>query len=165
MYQGSVHLSAFTATGQRVFDVGITNGHGAPVTTAVIYRDGTWWTATGVTVAAGAQPAPSSCGPGVELQGGPGNGWPAFIRHQLSCGEYTVVGRQQVDGVDAIKLSGDRGLETLWVDPATYLPVRTIMGPPQGRSQADFQWIAPTPANLAQLSVKVPAGFTRVPAP
>ena len=32
-------------------------------------------------------------------------------------------------------------------------------------SRTDFRWLPPTPANLAQLKVTVPAGFTQVPPP
>jgi hypothetical protein len=66
-----------------------------------------------------------------------------------------------VDGVDAIKMTGSAGQLTLWVNPTTYLPVRFTVGPLQN----DFQWLRPTPANLALLRVPVPAGFRQVPPP
>jgi len=50
---------------------------------------------------------------------------------------------------------------TLWVNPATYLPVR----PKLGGLQTDFQWLSPTPAGLALLNMPVPAGFHQVPPP
>jgi hypothetical protein len=50
---------------------------------------------------------------------------------------------------------------TLWVNPATYLPVRMTIGP----VNASFEWLAPTPANLAPLHLTVPAGFRQVPPP
>ena len=55
-----------------------------------------------------------------------------------------------------------------WVDPATYLPVRdvtTISPPATGRVTTitdDFRWLPPTPANLADLDVRIPPGFTQV---
>jgi hypothetical protein len=33
----------------------------------------------------------------------------------------------------------------------------------QGPLQVDFQWLPPTPANLAWLGLRVPAGFKQVP--
>ena len=167
MYHGTVKVSAFTATGQRIFTDGSTMGQAGPASTVVMYRNGTWWTWTAAaTPARAAQgPAPSSCGPDVLLQPGPGNGWPAFIRHQLSCGEYALDGRQRVDGIDAIKITGNKGLDTLWVSPATYLPVRAIFTFGPKPTQTDFSWLAPTPANLALLHVSVPAGFRQVPPP
>lgn len=60
-YQGAWKFPAFTASGQRVFHEGITRGNGSSTTTAVIYRNHTWWTATGSGGPAGNRPAPSSC--------------------------------------------------------------------------------------------------------
>jgi hypothetical protein len=37
------------------------------------------------------------------------------------------------------------------------------MALPQQRTE--FQWLSPTPANLAHLKVAAPAGFKHVPAP
>jgi hypothetical protein len=162
-YQGSMKAAAFTATGQHVFDEGITAGDGTQATTAVIYTSQTWWTASGGGGSDGNGPAPSSCVPGgtIALNGGTGNGWPAFIRSQLACGAYTVAGHQVVDGVDAIEITGNSGHIKLWVSPADYLPVRMTMG----AGQTDFQWLPATPANLALLRVPVPAGFTQVSPP
>jgi hypothetical protein len=161
-YQGMMSLSAFSATGQPVFTRGISPGHGEQTTVVVIYRDATWWRAAGGGVPARSGLAPPRCGPDVTI--GPG-GWPAFIREELSCGEYTADGRQRVDGMDAIKITGDKGLDTLWVNPATYLPARAIFTFGRLRTQTDFRWLPPTPANLARLSVRVPAGFRQVPPP
>jgi hypothetical protein len=56
---------------------------------------------------------------------------------------------------------------TLWVNATTFLPVRvTVSGwliP--GRTTTDFGWLKPTPANLAMLRVKVPAGLHEVQLP
>jgi hypothetical protein len=161
-YQGMMSISAFSATGQRVFASRITSGHGKPATVVVIYRNATWWRARGGAAAARNARAPSSCGPDVTI--GPG-GWPAFIREELSCGEYATAGRQRVDGMDAIKITGNKGLDTLWVNPATYLPARAIFTFGALRAQTDFRWLPPTPANLARLSVPVPPGFRQVPPP
>ena len=158
IYHGSIELSSFTASGQRVFDWVIAPGRG---TTAVIYGNGTWWTAPGSSPA-GAGPAPGCIqGREIALGGGAGNGWPAFIRSQLACGAYTVAGRQVVNGIDTIKITGTSSPFTFWVNPANYLPVRAVLG----QRQTDFRWLAPTPANLARLKVTVPAGFKQVPAP
>jgi hypothetical protein len=159
IYHGSARFSSFTASGQRVFDWEITPAHG---TTAVIYGNDTWWTAPPAGSQGGSGPGPGCIqGHEIALGGGAGNGWPAFIRSQLACGAYTVAGRQVIDGVNTIKITGASGGFTFWVDPATYLPVQAIFG----QRQTDFHWLPPTPANLAQLKVTVPAGFKHVPAP
>jgi hypothetical protein len=58
------------------------------------------------------------------------------------------------------------------VNPATYLPVRTVgtltLIPSRHQAwteQTDYRWLKPTPASLAQLTVRVPVGFTKVGAP
>ena len=128
----------------------------------MIYGNDTWWTAPPPGGQGGTGPGPGCIrGDEIALGGGAGNGWPAFIRSQLACGAYTVAGRQVIDGMDTIKITGASGRFTFWVDPATYLPVQANLG----QRQTDFRWLPATPANLAQLKVTVPAGFRHVPAP
>lgn len=158
-YRDTDRFSAFTATGQRILDVRTAPAPGGGgVTVAVVYRGATWWRA-----ATGPPPMPARCGgPNVIIGHG---GWPTFIRHQLGCGGYMTAGRQRVDGVNAIKITGGKGLAVLWVDPATYLPVRALLAIGDQRPQTDFRWLSITPASLAQLRVPVPVGFRRVPPP
>lgn len=160
-YRGLQKYSAYSPSGQHVFDVGASLANGSATVTAVIYRDRTWWTAT----EPASKPAAPGCAPNgtVQLSVGPGNGWPAFIRSQLACGSYTVVGRQELAGIDAIKITAGQppAQLTLFVDPATYLPVQLSLGP----LRMSFQWLAATPANLALLKVAVPAGFQQVAPP
>jgi len=157
-YRGTDKISAFTASGRPVFDERLTTAGGGPAE-AVIYGKATWWraapTGTQATV-------PPTCGKGVDLGAG---GWPAFIRFELSCGAYLMHGRERVDGVDALKLTGNRGLVALWIDPKTYLPVRAVFDLGQRPVQTDFRWLPPTPANLAHLSLQVPPGFRQVHPP
>ncbi len=92
-------------------------------------------------------------------------------------GTRPIAGHQRVDGVNALKLvavdATARTPDTIWVNPATYLPVRwlqtmSFVAAPGGRawtSRTDYQWLKPTRASLAQLKVRIPVGFTRVPAP
>ena len=156
-YGGTENYSADSPSGQHVFDMGISVANSSASQTTVIYRDRTWWTAT---TAASEPGSPRCTQNSIEVTRGPGNGWPAFIRSQLSCGAYTVVGHQVVGGIDAIKIAGHSQL-TLFVNPATYLPVELTIGP----LQMHFQWLSPTPANLAQLKEPVPVGFRQVPPP
>lgn len=158
IYHDTIRLVSYTASGQQVFDWGIAPAGG---TTAVIYGNDTWWTAPGASQG-GAGPAPGCIQGGeIALGGGAGNGWPGFIRSQLACGAYTVAGRQVVDGIDTIKITGTSSPFTFWVNPVNYLPVRANLG----HRQTDFRWLPASPANLARLKVTVPAGFKQVPAP
>jgi hypothetical protein len=162
-YRGTTKFSAFSADGQHVFDLGLSTAHRTVSATAVFYHNHTWWTsAPGLKLPAGFG-GPPGCVRGqlIVVRGGQGNGWPAFIRSQLACGAYTVVGRQLVGGVNAIKITGASGAFTFWVNPATYLPVQMTL--PQQRTE--FQWLSPTQASLAQLKVTVPAGFRQLPPP
>ena len=156
-YRNDMTASAFTASGRPVFAAQVTpTGHGA-TTVAVNYTDSTWWRAA-ITLKPGFKiPPQPRCAPDASPAAG---GWPAFIRGELSCGVYRTDGRQRVDGVDAIRLTGSRGL-VLWINPATYLPVRQA----DGGQRTDFRWLRATPASLARLRVTVPAGFRAVAPP
>jgi len=175
-YHRTARFSGFTSVGRPVFDWQ-TTGSGAPGFTAVNYRSKTWWRAslsamprlvkpaTGHGGQNGAdQPASVRCARNA-LIAGPDTGWPTRIRDGLKCGAYMLDGRQRIDGINAVKLSMLGGAGTLWVDPATYLPVRDAIDLGGVQEQTDFRWLPPTRANLAQLQVKIPAGFTRVPPP
>jgi hypothetical protein len=50
------------------------------------------------------------------------------------------------------------------VNATTYLPFR-FTAKASGTFQMNLRWLPPTAANLAQLNVPVPAGFTQVPPP
>ena len=162
-YQGTSSYAAYSASGQRVFGAELTHTNGGMTETAVIYSNGTWWTAP-VHVR---KAASVGClqGGGVYLRPGPGGGWPGFIRSQLACGAYTVAGHQRINGIDAIKLTGgttnSMTSTTLLVNASTYLPIEVTTGP----MHSTFQWLPATPANLAHLQVTVPAGYQQVQAP
>jgi hypothetical protein len=159
-YQNRSAMTALDAAGQPVAaEQSTASGRYGVATLAVIDRDRTWWRATLTLKPRARTPAQPSCiSPGV-LPGS--ESWPSVIRQELSCGAYTENGRQRVDGIDAIKLTGSNGV-VLWIDPKTYLPVRQA-GP--GARVTDFRWYRATSARLANLKVTVPAGFRRVPPP
>jgi hypothetical protein len=141
-------LSGYGADGRHLYDLRTLITKSSVQASTVIYCNRTWWAGTR---------------PGAYSRGGSGLDWPAQIRSSLSAGIYRVAGHQLVDGVKTIKLTEGPTLPslTLWVSPVTYLPVRIISGP----VQTDFQWLPPTPANLALLGLRAPAGFRQVPPP
>lgn len=94
----------------------------------------------------------------------------AALRTAVSGGTLAVAGQQRMDGIDAIKLTSlpdSRLVETIWVSPATYLPVQVAAGPAPGHSgptqTADISWLPPTTQYQARLTVTIPAGFRQVP--
>jgi len=91
------------------------------------------------------------------------------LRAAVSCLNLRAAGRQRVDGVEAIELTGrdSKISATIWVSPGTYLPVRVVIRPAPGRpapwQEADITWLPPTAQNRARLTVPIPAGFRQVP--
>jgi len=160
-HQSTTRISAYTKSGQPVFSAELTHRKSGATETAVMYGNSTWWTAP-VQTHKPAGPVGCVQGGAVYLRPGPGGGWPGFIRSQLACGAYTVVGHPVIGGINAIKLTGSTaGSITLWVDPTTYRPIQMTAG----WVHSAFQWLPATPANLAQLQVSVPAGFQQVQPP
>jgi len=153
--------------------------------TAVSYRTQTWAHEPG----SAAAPVPDSRGcervaatlPLLLQPGLPGTGFSASslpetvateLRSAISCGALIIaVGRQRVDGIEAIKLTSRQDSpipETIWVSADTYLPVRVVARsadkPGAPWETADINWLPPTAQNLAKLTVPIPAGFRQVPA-
>ena len=162
-YQRVSKESAYSAAGYRVFDLRFAPAGGTLTSTGVIYHSRTWWRGAIGPVPVQGGPAPTQCGPGIRLGTG---GWPTFIRYELSCGEFTKGGQRRIGGIEAIQLTGNGGRETIWVNPRTYLPVRTVFAAPEGpQLQTDFGWFTPTQARLAHLRLPVPPGFRQVAPP
>jgi hypothetical protein len=168
----------YSSTGQPVVEEG-----GASATyTLVNYLTRTWASQRGV--AGQTEPAPrqTGCvlaggalsplfGPAAKLSAGSASASVVQLLHAaISCGTLTEDGRQRVDGIEAIELTssfGSRISETIWVNPATYLPVRVVIrsaaDSPVTQRTADISWLKPTAQNQAALTVSIPAGFRQVP--
>jgi hypothetical protein len=111
----------------------------------------------------------------------PGSATPhlrAVILKALSCRLFALAGHQRIGGADAIKLimKPQPGLpirELLWLDPATYLPLRASVAfqGSHGRVSLlvqDYRWLPPTAANLAALHAAIrhatiPSRFRMLP--
>lgn len=116
----------------------------------------------------------------LEAPGDADTNWPSLIVRTLACGGYRMTGYAQIGGVQTITITGSRTLEvgpgrsghvtitdTLFVNPATYLPVRITQssaGPGLRGSptSAGIQWLRPTAANRARASVTVPCGYQQI---
>jgi hypothetical protein len=118
--------------------------------------------------------------------------WRTFIKTMLACGAGSVTGHVRIDGVETTEISGSvttslskgyartvnekaaRVRYTLWVNATTYLPVREFgsteayggsAGTTVSSGVTDVQWLPPTPANVAQTMVTIPAGYQQVSSP
>jgi hypothetical protein len=180
-YGGQWRAVTYSAAGYVRYDEGFST---ASVYTVVSYLTGTWARRDGLGRPARLAPGLRGCGPVVAAlpllfqPGLPGGGLSASspatvakdLRTAISCGTLAAAGRQRVDGIEAIKLTSSPDsmiAETIWVSPGTYLPVRVVVRPAPGTpgpwQTADITWLQPTAANLAKLTVPIPAGFRRVP--
>jgi hypothetical protein len=158
-YGSTQETTGFSAAGQRLLSAGITSSADGEVTTVVVdYRDRTWWQDSS---AAPAGQMRSGCAAQTAIST---RDWPSFLRAELRCGQFRMAGQQRVDGITAIEVIQPQGPVTLWVNPATYLPVRLVTGGQQP-IQADFRWLTAASAGPAQLAMPVPAGFREVQAP
>ena len=166
----------------------VTTGHTVK-TVVVDYRNRTWW--HGPVGRIVGRPSPNGCSSMLGWAGPlpPVASCPAQlekeIRQAVASGRLKVSGHQRVDGVNAIRLTGElhaqlveqghptvKGTvhETLWVGYRSYLPVRFRANAvfTHLRSQwyqEDFRWLAPTRANLALLRLTIPRGFRHVQQP
>jgi hypothetical protein len=142
-------------------------GRGRPVFTVVNYSTRTW-DRRSFQLGAARSPAAKGC----TAEPSPFD-YRAFLRWGLLCSHLLrIAGTTKVDGVPAIKIvnvvlrAGPRFSWAFWVNPRTYLPVRTLLDtertfPAVDRidEQTDYLWLPPTSTNLAKLDVRIPAGF------
>jgi hypothetical protein len=170
-YRGELRLAYSSATGQLLGELGSAqtrerNGLRAFATTAVSYPTRTWGRrlVSGAPVLLGVRGCkqvtvlfPPTFMTGLQA-------WVSALRRLVSCGDFRLAGRQRVHGVDALELvkSGSTGpAEAIWVDAATYLPLRVTLSTSSIQTRVDISWLRPTAANLEQLHPTIPAGFRR----
>jgi hypothetical protein len=183
-YRGRTRTQGFTSGGQLAIDVGPStvtrpSGPQPPLGTIAVDPNARKWFHP-LRLPDNFRTGPLTCNQGVDwLAAGilPPAQLSALIRKALSCHLFRAAGRQRVDGINAVRLIATPRLARqihgeardlgpgvkLWVNPHTYLPVRLTLGPQGGT--ADFDWLAPTGANLARLRVRVPAGLHEVQLP
>lgn len=90
---------------------------------------------------------------------------PEEIQKAIADGRIKVVGPgEQINGTQTVRLdiAADKlGATEMWVDAATYLPMRWRWVQ-DGATPFDVTWLPPTPENLARLKTQIPDGFTRI---
>ena len=96
----------------------------------------------------------------------------AAIRAEIANGQFTVIGRTELHGQQAIELKINVPpnneapphvtAEQMWVNATSYLPMREYVRWSDGQQSVfDYVYLPPTPANLAKLRPTIPAGYTR----
>jgi hypothetical protein len=96
----------------------------------------------------------------------------AGIRAEIANGQFTVIGRTELQGQQAIELAINVPpdnetpthvtAERLWVNGTTYLPMRGYTRWSDGRQSVfDYVFLPPTAERLAELRPAIPAGYTR----
>jgi hypothetical protein len=155
------------AAGSPVLGYLMTSTSDQTVTITINYGNRTWSTTS---YPWGYETPPNTPGPLPQTTAQAADG----LRAAINAGSMTDLGPAEVDGQRAIHLvqgSANTGEIDMWVDPATYLPIRTIETAP-GESvtsaraiQDDYKWLPDTAANLSLLTPAgaIPAGFTQVP--
>jgi hypothetical protein len=157
---------SFSATGRPTYETSEVVAHGRDIVVWVDYIDRTW--------VRNVFPSDRPADPCRQLFQGLGQGininYRASIDKALRCGTYVLAGHQRVDGQPTLKIAssaiaGSPGTgTTVWVNSATYLPVRVTVAILGHQIQAnDISWLPPTPANLAHLAPpRIPAGFGQI---
>lgn len=161
-------IEFLTQTGQPTADNVTTFTRTTSTSVHVNYQNKTWSRSVGAGYVAPAAHFTCAEASAVENFGNPSL-MAAFLRTKVSCGDLKADGTATVNGVKTIKLSltgvKNGASATYYVNPQTYLPARftVVFGPGKPATQEDFQWLAPTAANLAKLDLPAaPQGFTRV---
>ena len=90
----------------------------------------------------------------------------ADLARQIAQGQWRIVGHTRLRGQQAVKLaetpSGHfQRPDVLWVSTTTYLPLRMVWGPATSYEIWNWDYLAPSKANLAQLRVPIPSGYPR----
>jgi hypothetical protein len=89
------------------------------------------------------------------------------LRETIATGDFSAARKTELNGQTVLELTShykDAGKESeqiVWVDPATYLPVQTLSDGGGIKTQVDYGFLPPTPANMAELKATIPPGFTR----
>lgn len=89
------------------------------------------------------------------------------LRESIATGDFTAARKTELNGQTVLELTahyndaGQESEQTVWIDPATYLPVRTLSDGGGVKTQVDYGFLPPAPANMAELKATIPPGFTR----
>jgi outer membrane lipoprotein-sorting protein len=89
------------------------------------------------------------------------------LRDTIRTGDFSAARKTELNGQTVLELTahdpydGTENEQTVWLDPATYLPVQTLSDDGAVKITVDYGFLPPTPANMAKLKATIPPGFTR----
>jgi hypothetical protein len=92
---------------------------------------------------------------------------PAVLAQEVAQGQWRVEQRTMLDGRQVLVLSETAAGHIfllpflLWVDAQTYLPLKYVSGGSSALTSGIFDYLPPTPANLALFKVPIPRGYPR----
>jgi len=184
-YRGNATEALDDINSQPLWEQGSAYVDGKPVSAEVDYIQHVWFLLPGGNYVSNL-PQSSGCQEpsNYDSAGGFGLDWPSLIQSALACGAYKSEGYVNIGSVKAIKLAGSYTMNfpqdprsllngftqaiTLYVDPSSFLPIQTMQFTARsGHSlhlvqTVNFQWLKPTPANIAETLVTIPAGYPQV---
>jgi hypothetical protein len=91
------------------------------------------------------------------------------LRQTIATGHFSAPRKTELNGRTVLELTahykhaGKQSEQTVWIDPATCLPVQTLSDEGGVKIKVDYGFLPPTPANMAELTATIPPGFTRTP--
>ena len=89
------------------------------------------------------------------------------LRETIATGDFSAPRKTKLNGKTVLELTahyndaGKKSEQTVWVDPATWLPVQTLSDQGGVKIKVDYDFLPPTPANIAELKATIPPGFTQ----
>ena len=86
----------------------------------------------------------------------------AQVQACLAAGVWQIAGQGELAGQRAIRIVQPGGNATYWLSARTYLPMQMVALTPGGETIAlRFGFLAPTTANLGEVTPTVPTGFAK----
>jgi hypothetical protein len=155
-------LEEFGADGRLVSDEMRTFSGRTEQRVYVDYATRTWWRLLSQVPVVPEKPAPAD---GLPVPGDSASGQVSILGHRNLAGRDTILVQYAPPRGFRPSASAEWPTEQVWLDSATYLPLKTKItgiGPVEEQTLA---WLQATSGNVARLSFTPPAGFRRVAPP
>jgi hypothetical protein len=153
---GKRDRSSFDFKGQPASDTATSTASGTTTVLVVDHPSRSWWT-----YQTDARP-PKRFGKEILNLSDPDG-----IRDAIADGGLKLLGHDQTDGRDTLHVRLDvrirKQVDTyvdMWVDAASYLPVKSVLTSPDYSATTTYTWLPRTANNLANLDLVPPAGYT-----